>query len=177
MQKLDQSSTAGRAAFRDVEVRGYLQPKLWVDTQMGMLIDPDPTNSDGAPSTIRLTYQQADSLTYPYLPPGCCTLITVAVPQTADATIGSETEAAELPCTPTSVPNFQPQLQCQYISLPGQSDATPLAVNVLPTANSPYSRRSTPSATYVGRLPDRCGVNTLTPFAATEVACPRLRSA
>ena len=34
--KLDQSSTAGLAAFRDLEVRGFLQPKLWVDTQMGM---------------------------------------------------------------------------------------------------------------------------------------------
>ncbi len=60
-QKLDQSSTAGRAAFRDLEVRGYLQPKLWVDTQMGMLIDPDPNSS---------TYNQR-IMAYPYLPLGC----------------------------------------------------------------------------------------------------------
>jgi len=64
-QKLDQSATLGRAAFRDLEVRGLLQPKLWVDTQVGMLIDPDATNSVGA--TPSMFNQRI--VNYPYLPP------------------------------------------------------------------------------------------------------------
>ena len=35
--KLDQSSTLGRAAFRDLKIRGYLRPQTWVDTQYGMV--------------------------------------------------------------------------------------------------------------------------------------------
>ena len=33
--KLDQASTLGRAAFRDLEVRGYLHPKMWWDPAAG----------------------------------------------------------------------------------------------------------------------------------------------
>ncbi len=54
--KMDQSSTLGRASFRDLEVRAFLRPKLWVDTQLGCLIDPT------VPSGQRL-------VAYPYVPP------------------------------------------------------------------------------------------------------------
>ena len=59
--KLDAASTLGRAAFRDLEVRGYLRPETWVDTQWGMMIDADPLSPTK-------TYQNR-LLAYPFLPP------------------------------------------------------------------------------------------------------------
>jgi hypothetical protein len=37
--KLDQASTLGRASFRDLEVRGLLNPNEWFDPALGQLID------------------------------------------------------------------------------------------------------------------------------------------
>ena len=60
--KLYPSSTAGRSAFRDLEVRGFLQPKLWVDTQMGMLIDRIRSTTSVAPRDVPETDHH-----YPYV--------------------------------------------------------------------------------------------------------------
>jgi type II secretory pathway pseudopilin PulG len=81
--KLDQTSTLGRAAFRDLEVRGYLQPKMWVDTQVGMLVapvlspDPDPNRLTGpTPNGSAANPAPGQRLvTYQYVPPACSRLL------------------------------------------------------------------------------------------------------
>ncbi|HEY4310756.1 MAG TPA: hypothetical protein VGN12_15000 [Pirellulales bacterium] len=157
--KLDQSSTAGRASFRDMEVRSYLQPKQWVDTQMGMFIDPDPTNSVVASPQ---SYQQR-IITYPYLPPlvfnnyigpGGAQLKT-AVPPTGLST----PPAPDYSTAPQLYPVLYP-----YIYNPSSPvAATPIGVNLFWNSSTTYPQLPPPYPPgYFVTSP-----NPYPPFAAT----------
>jgi hypothetical protein len=124
-QKLDSGSTLGRAAFRDLEVRGYLRPETWVDTQWGMLIDADPTHSNPANYP---TYQ-GRQIAYPYLPQSVLT----AYPPP-----GSAYGGATLPGTPPTVPT-QPQQWPEGFSYSYYSQGPQTPPTGLPLGGGPWN--------------------------------------
>jgi type II secretory pathway pseudopilin PulG len=167
-QKLDQSSTAGRAAFRDLEVRSYLQPKMWVDTQMGMLIDPDPTNGVAMAGTDNLPYGLR-ILSYPYLPANCWNLYFNSL-QTISTSATWPPPGLAIPNTPTTSGTFaQPQLFPQSYPGPSASVGAPLAVSILPMILS-LQTPSNPSPAPLVNLPYATPSiwSPAAPFTATE---------
>lgn len=73
-EKLDNSSTIGRWAFRDVTVRGYLQPENWVNPVTGGAIfgsAEDPVSGFSTsltPGSKTREFQIADAMTPPVAP-------------------------------------------------------------------------------------------------------------
>ncbi|HVU86626.1 MAG TPA: hypothetical protein VHD36_04860, partial [Pirellulales bacterium] len=154
--KLDQSSTAGRAAFRDLEVRNYLQPRMWVDTQMGMFIDPDPTNSVVSGTQIP-TYNKR-ILSYPYLPPGCYSLYFGALQPFS----GTPPPGLTIPNTP-STSGTQPQLFPLSYPSSTVSVGSPIAVSILPMLLDPTTPLPNPPYT-----PTPATWSPAAPFTATD---------
>jgi hypothetical protein len=66
-ERLDNSSTLGRMAFRDVTVRGYARPELWADPVTGQTVIAENITA-GVSSTISFQFSQNDILAPPYAP-------------------------------------------------------------------------------------------------------------
>jgi len=63
-QKYDRAATLGQAAYHDMQLRGYLQPKAWLDTTGNYAVNV--LSPPGVPST---SYLFSNATTLPFLPP------------------------------------------------------------------------------------------------------------
>lgn len=61
-ERLDNISTIGRAAFRDLSIRGYLRPEMWADPISGRsIVTPGPFFDEYSPATNTPTARQFPS--------------------------------------------------------------------------------------------------------------------